>query len=489
MGPHYKFCTLKVLSIIVVFTIIISIFIVFTHTYWTNEDVPEKAGNNNAQYPWKRYPFVSGEFSFPDDEGYHYVSKEWWYINGHLTDENDRTYGYMVSFFNNGLFITSITVDGHNKYYEVSELYSNFNIARGKLDLQFGENRLYQMPDKPFEYRLEIYTEDFQLFLDLKAEKPPMTTGIIPIENGYSYYYSITDLNTTGHFIVNENNMVVMGKSWLDRQWGDWDKPAGWEWFSIQLENGMEIMAYKIFDRDTKYPTTKILSIIDSNNRMKSYNWTGEMYNFRVEYSDYWKSDISGKVYSIGWDLFVPPKNIHLSILPSFNNQEINYLTDEPIPDKYIERAHFWEGRCRVYGEVNGMQVCGNAYVESTYNYDSIKGDISVSDVDIIHEYKDQYIIKIEIKNEMPIYYLEDICVKLFDDNPNSGGSTLRTYFIQGPTKRFYISDVINLESLGLKLFVVVDPDNTIAETNEKNNIKQAEIKLLLGNEQRSVCI
>lgn len=474
MFSHDKSIMLRTLSLIIGIIIVISIFTVWNYTQTPNKYISEDLENN--QYSWKTYPLKTGDFLFPDDEGEHYAEKEWWYVNGHLIDENNRTFGYMVCFFNDGFFIASITDDKSAKYYDVSEMYDDFYIAKGKLDIQFGENRLYQIPEKPFDYKLILHTNHFQLSIVLQAKKPPLPTGIIPIEQGHSYYYSQTDLNSSGSLIINGNNITVEGKSWIDRQWGSWDKPEGWEWFSIQLGNGMEIMAYKIFDVETKYPTTQILSIMDSNNRIESYNWTDKMYNFRIEYGNYWKSAISKNLYSIDWKLFIPPKNIQLNIIPCFDDQEINYAADEPIPDKYISRSHFWEGKCRVSGEVNGEDVVGNAYVESTYNYESVKGDLIVSNVNIIHDYGNRYLINIDIKNQMPIS-TEKIFVKIFNGNPNFGGATLKTYFIDALINTSHIEDVINLDNPIVKLFVIVDPDNAVAETNEHNNMKQAEIK------------
>lgn len=461
--------------------IILSIIIVYIYHQTINEDVSYNQSNDDNRYPWKKYPLRSGDFLFPDDEGRHMAEKEWWYVNGHVTDENDRTYGYIVCFFDTGVIAASITDDGSFVYNNTSEFYSDFYIAEGKLDLQFGENRLYQIPNKPFDYKLELETDYFQLSLTLQSEKPPLPEGRIPIEDGYSYYYSQTDLNTTGYLVVNNNNMTINGKSWIDRQWGEWDESAGWEWFSIQLENDMEIMAYKIFDRETKYPTAQILFIMDSNNDVESFNWSDEMYNFRIEYSDYWASDKSGNVYSVGWEMFIPPKNIHLIISPSFYNQEMNILSDEPVPGEYDKYINLWEGNCRVSGEIDGESVIGNAYAESRYNYGSIKGDITVSDVDVTHLYENEYSIRIEIINDLSDPS-EELYVKVFVDNPNYGGSTLYTYIHYALTNVTYIEDVIELEDSNIELFVIADPDNIIAETNEQNNMKHTEIMLHLDN-------
>ena len=73
---------------------------------------------------------------------------------------------------------------------------------------------------------------------------------------GYaSHYYSITRLKTEGKLFLNGSEVPVHGLSWMDHEFGSnqlREYQVGWDWFSIQLENGVDLMFYQIRNRDGK---------------------------------------------------------------------------------------------------------------------------------------------------------------------------------------------------------------------------------------------
>ncbi len=433
-----------------------------------NPSVPERK-EQEKEYPWKSYPYEDEGFVFPRDEGRHYASKEWWYINGHLTTDEGEKMGYMVSFFNNGLFIVSFIRVDTSDYYHDSQIFNEFYMSEGRLDLAFGKNTMYQIKDRAFEYQLSVERGDIRLELHLSADKPPMTVGETDIEHGSSYYYSQTDLNTSGFIVYKGENHATTGRSWLDRQWGDWDKPGGWEWFSIRLDTGTDIMAYKIYDRETGYPNKYLLWMMDPEGGERSVVSDSDRYNFRLDYSDYWKSEVSEMVYSNGWYMHIPEEDIHIKISPYMADQEINTLDQHPLPDEYIQRAHFWEGKCTVSGTMAGTDVGGDAYVESVYDYGSVQGDLTVSGAGLTHVIGDQYVLNIEIESHLSMTS-EQIHVKFFEDDPDHGGRLLETYTQYVVANKTYIVENIDIQNTDPDFYVIADPDNVIAETDEGNN-------------------
>ena len=70
-----------------------------------------------------------------------------------------------------------------------------------------------------------------------------------------SHYYSITRLKTEGKIFRKNKEIPVQGLSWMDHEFGSSqlrDDQVGWDWFSIQLENRLELMFYQIRHRDGK---------------------------------------------------------------------------------------------------------------------------------------------------------------------------------------------------------------------------------------------
>ena len=459
-----------VIAIVVVLVFGTSALIYYQRT-WNEDNINTGFDKTGTVYPWKSYPYSSRGIRFPDDEGVHGTTKEWWYINGHLTDGQNNRYGYMVSFFNNGLFIFTLSDDTNGIYYNSSTIFSYYSMSSGHLNLRFGDNRFYQIHGKPFDYILDVRMNNIKLYLLLYSEKPPLVEGIIPLENGYTYYYSQTQLGTTGYLFLEGNNITVSGNSWIDRQWGDWGLTGGWEWFSIKLDIGLDIMAYKIFNKNTGYPDIQLIYMMDAKNNIYSYNWSST-YNFKVEYYTYWKSHISGNLYSSAWDIYIPSRNITLHITPFSKDQEVNYL-GTGLPEKYMSRAHFWEGECRVSGSVGSLPVDGYAYVEITHNYGYIVGDLIISRSEIIHKYDDYYWMVIEVKNKEPAP-INTVYVKIFNANPDVGGSTLGFYTASSTqTNVSIISGTIRIQCDPEDLIIYIDPDNVSAETNEGNNMKR----------------
>jgi hypothetical protein len=108
-------------------------------------------------------------------------------------------------------------------------------------------------------FRLRAKGEGTALDLHLSSTKPWVIHG----ENGVSqkadgaghasHYYSGTRLASEGQLSVGGKTMRVSGESWLDREWATNQLApgqAGWNWFSIQLDDGTELMLYQMRGTD-----------------------------------------------------------------------------------------------------------------------------------------------------------------------------------------------------------------------------------------------
>ena len=109
------------------------------------------------------------------------------------------------------------------------------------------------------EFHLSAQDRGLGLDLVLTPMKPPALHG----DGGYSrksakfdaasYYYSLPRLNTRGSITVDGRKLAVTGTSWMDHEFFTSAMApdlAGWDWFSLQLADGREVMLYLLRQKD-----------------------------------------------------------------------------------------------------------------------------------------------------------------------------------------------------------------------------------------------
>jgi predicted secreted hydrolase len=108
------------------------------------------------------------------------------------------------------------------------------------------------------EMKIKAQTDDFGIEFKLIPQKDIVLHGVSGLspkssdpENA-SYYYSHTRLKTSGKVTIEGEDFVAAGFSWMDREWSTsalTRRQAGWDWFSVQLDNNSEIMYFKLRDK------------------------------------------------------------------------------------------------------------------------------------------------------------------------------------------------------------------------------------------------
>ena len=95
---------------------------------------------------------------------------------------------------------------------------------------------------------------DFAYRLTLATEKAPVLQG----DHGYSrksengqasYYYSQPFFRVDGKLTIDEREVVVTGRAWMDREWSSQPLAAdqkGWDWFSLHLASGEKLMLFQL---------------------------------------------------------------------------------------------------------------------------------------------------------------------------------------------------------------------------------------------------
>jgi len=354
-------------------------------------------------------------FEFPQDHLAHPDFKhEWWYFTGNLTTTDGIKLGYQLTLFRIGLkadenivkTIDSVTGTTDQSAKNASRWRTN-NIYMGHLALtdisnqrfydyeKFSRNALglagselvktaLKTQDAKEATAIKIWLEDWQIAsqgestfpLNIKAQKGDIAINLSlnPVKpvvyNGYeglsqkgrkqgnaSYYYSITRLESKGVVTIKNQTFDVSGNSWLDREWStsvlEKDQ-AGWDWFSIQLNDGRDLMFYKIRRKDNTMDHYSSGTLVYRSGTYKILNAEDVL----LEETEYWQSPHSGVRYPSRWKISIPKERLEIHITPYMADQE-NNLT-----------VRYWEGAVKATGvqqtDTGDLKVSGDGYVELT---------------------------------------------------------------------------------------------------------------------------
>jgi len=332
-------------------------------------------------------------FSFPQDHFSHPEFKtEWWYYSGHLHSLNrdKKPFGYQFTFFRTGLtreaknqkskwsiqelyFAHLAITDESKKKFEYLE-----KISRGSLG-EAGASP-YKKGEKAFRIWIEEWSiegkgpgmqnhslkggdKNLGIELMLVPEKNPVIHGQNGVSQkaegeGYaSHYYSVTRLKAEGKIFLKNTEIPVQGISWMDHEFGSTqlrEYQVGWDWFSIQLDKGMELMLYQIRHKDGNIDPHSSGTLIFPNGTYRHLSNK----EFQIEVLKQWKSEKSKAIYPSEWKLKVPNHQMELTLSPTVKNQEL--VTKEST------RVTYWEGSVKVEGKYQGNPIKGMGYVELT---------------------------------------------------------------------------------------------------------------------------
>jgi predicted secreted hydrolase len=127
----------------------------------------------------------------------------------------------------------------------------------------------------------------------------------------------------------------------------------GWDWFSVQLGDGTDLMLYLIRIRGGGIDPASSGTLVDRAGGKRHI----AIDEFRLEPQGRWRSPHSGAAYPAGWRLTLPGYGLELEITPELQDQEL--VTRQ-------SRITYWEGACKVRGKYRGKEVSGKAFVELT---------------------------------------------------------------------------------------------------------------------------
>ncbi len=327
---------------------------------------------------------------FPADHGPHLdYQTEWWYYTGNLATTEGRRFGYQLTFFRRALVSPALRSERQSAWAADQVYMAHFALT----DVSDGRFRAYERFSRGAGGLAGARTEPYQVWLEdweVTEVEPGVTRmhaaqdGLVldlvltdrqgPIlqgDRGYSpkgpqpgnasYYYSQSRLETAGTVQVADEVYPVEGLSWMDHEWSTSSLAAdqvGWDWFSIQLDDGSALMAFQLRKEDGSIDPFSSGTLIDPDG--STLHLDRDAFEIRVD--DTWRSPSTGATYPARWTVVVPAVDLTLEIEP--------YLADQELDVSYA----YWEGAVGVVGERAGQAVAGNGYVELTGYAASMQG-------------------------------------------------------------------------------------------------------------------
>ena len=324
-------------------------------------------------------------FRFPEDHAAHPGYRiEWWYITGNLktkTDQPDTSaeYGYQITFFRTALqakptnrkstWASSHIWMAHLAVSDINQQqhYQQQRLSRESLGLAGFQQTPFKIwledwqitaaDNGDFPWKITAKDRKFSIDLTVNPSKPAVLQGDHGLSQksaevgNASYYYSFTRLNTTGTLTIAGNQQQVEGLSWLDREWSSsalGKDQVGWDWFSLQLNSGEELMFYRLRNK------TGQSDRFSRGKWIKHNGDTIDLTNDDVELTEleYWQSN-TGKTYPISWKLSIPSRSQNLIVKAAIKDQLMR------------TSIHYWEGAVTVHAE-NSQHLIGKGYLEMT---------------------------------------------------------------------------------------------------------------------------
>jgi len=347
------------------------------------EEAPPPPGFRRADGP--------RTWDFPSDFGPHpEYQTEWWYYTGILEADQGRTFGYQLTLFRRGLIPPAerparasdwAAEQVYMGHFALSDIQAGTHrsveiFSRGAAGLAGARNSPFRVwvedwsieRNGPGTFRLRAEAEDAAVDLVLEDRKGLTFHG----EEGYSrkgedpgnasYYFSQTRLTASGEVRSGAERFRVEGLSWMDHEFSTSalaPGQVGWDWFSLQLADGSDLMVFQIRRADGSISPYSSGTLVSPEGEALSL----DRGDFEIEVAGTWRSPRSGAVYPAGWHLRIPGADLVLEVEPLLADQEMDVS------------YRYWEGAVSVRGEKDGEPISGRGYVELTGYAGSLEGE------------------------------------------------------------------------------------------------------------------
>jgi predicted secreted hydrolase len=331
------------------------------------------------------------DWSFPEDFGPHPdYQTEWWYYTGNLQAETGERFGYQLTFFRRALLPAQersqrdsawAADQVYMAHFALSNMagkehYAFERFTRAAAGLAGAQAAPFQVWLEDWEvvqfengnFQMQAEQEGIRIDLSLKDIKGTIFHGQQgysqkgPQDGNASYYFSQTRLETMGAVEVDGKKFPVSGLSWMDHEFSTSalsEDQVGWDWFSIQLDNGAELMIFQIRRADGSIDPFSSGTWISPEGETTHL----ERDHFELQVSESWRSPHSEGEYPAAWNLHIPTLELEINIQPFLADQEMN-----------VSYA-YWEGAVQINATLDGKPLGGSGYVELTGYAASMEGE------------------------------------------------------------------------------------------------------------------
>ncbi len=315
-------------------------------------------------------------FRFPRDHGPHPEFRtEWWYFTGHLETAQGRRFGFQLVFFRNALQPDEVTGrsawrsrQSWMAHFAVTDVrqgrfYAYERLGRGAIGLAGARSEPFEVwldewsvAERGDRWVLHAAEEEVSLTLSLLPLRRPVLQGDAGLSQksaapgNASYYYSIPRLGADGELTLAGETHRLTGSAWLDREWGTsalGEGQVGWDWFSLQLDDGSDLMFYQLRRKDGSPDPHSAGSLQMPDGKRIRLTRADVI----LEPLGYWESPKGGR-YPVRWRLRIPSQQLVLEVVPLMENQELDLL------------VRYWEGAVDASGTRAGKAVRGRGYLE-----------------------------------------------------------------------------------------------------------------------------
>lgn len=339
-------------------------------------------------------------FRFPRDHfGHPAFESEWWYYTGNLSTASGRHFGFELTFFRRARAVGgSRAIDGARAIdeappsaWDLDQVYlAHFAVTDTDNERHVVHERLNRAgpgiagadPEErriwngnwSVEWRrgdearpvqvLAAMSRDDALHLVLEPRKPVVVHGregvsrkVAGDPRAVSHYLSFTRMAAAGTLTMEGEELAVTGSAWMDHEFfSDYltEHKAGWDWMSVQLDDGTDLMLFGIRDMQGGYGPDTFGTFVDSGGGARPIDPGGVAFRPGRR----WRSEATGAEYPVEWQVEVPDLDLRLHVRPRIDAQEV--VTERRILPAY------WEGAVRFGGEREGRPVAGVGYLEMT---------------------------------------------------------------------------------------------------------------------------
>lgn len=346
----------------------------------------------SATAPW-RLAEPGYRWSFPRDHSTHPgYRNEWWYFTGQVSTRGEprRRFGYQLTLFRVGVLPEAPPLDsawaaanvvmGHAALTDVAGRGHRFSEVLARETPFLGGFGLWpasllawvrapagtdgrwtvRRDGGGFALAMEDRARGFSLRLSTRPAKPVVLEGpgglsVKSAAPGHaSLYYSLTRLETEGTVEVDGRSFAVAGESWMDKEFGSSQLgpgQVGWDWFSLQLADGRDLMLYQLRRADgaVDFASATLVDRAGRPRYLAPSEWSARA-------TGRWRSPATGADYPAGWRVELPREGLRLVVDPLVADQENRASAGGGL--------FYWEGAVAVRS-VDGAPA-GQGYVELT---------------------------------------------------------------------------------------------------------------------------